>query len=70
MTNKETIEKNIELTFEFIKQAIEKPDILDEVSDKAEIEFLQKELLSKKSNGKKYGPQYFKVVHRFEAVTR
>jgi hypothetical protein len=40
MTNKETINRNIGLTFDFARQIVENPELIDKLKDNATIEFL------------------------------
>jgi hypothetical protein len=44
MTNKEYIENNITLTFDFLRQIIDNPSILKDIPNGAVIDFLQKDL--------------------------
>ena len=43
MTNKETVNRNIGLSFDFLRQIIRNPEILDQIKDNSIIEFLQKD---------------------------
>lgn len=43
MTNKETIERNIGLTFDFVNYLIENKDELDKLPDNFRLEFLEKD---------------------------
>jgi hypothetical protein len=67
MTKKETIRKNIELTFDFVRQLIENPKLAESLPDKCEIEFIEKDYSShieKELKGKKL----IKVQHNFELI--
>ena len=68
MTNKETIKKNIELTFEFVRQIIDNPKLLDYFPDKCEIEFIEQDFssLSEKELTTK---KLVKVNHTFDIIT-
>lgn len=46
MTNKETINKNIELTFDFVRQIIDTPSIVEQLPDKCEIDFIGRDFSS------------------------
>jgi hypothetical protein len=66
MTNKETVEKNIGLTFDFIQQIINTPELVAQLPDKCEIDFIEKEFsVTQKSASKQ---KLIKVKHTFEIV--
>ena len=67
MTNKETVIKNIELTFDFVRQIIDNPKIAEQLPDKCDIDFIEKNFsaLSEKELNKKH---LVKVNHTFEVV--
>lgn len=44
MTKKELAERNIGMTFDFIKQVIEKPELAKTICDGAEIDFIDKDM--------------------------
>ncbi len=67
MTNTETIRKNIELTFDFVRQIIDNPQIAKQLPDKCEIDFIERDfssLIDKELKRK----QLVKVNHTFEIV--
>lgn len=45
MTNKETIERNIGLTFHLVDQLIDSPKNLEKIPDKSMIQFVEKDFL-------------------------
>ena len=51
MTNKETVNRNIGLTFDLIRKIIENPDLADKIPDNSVIEFVEKDFEVRK---KKY----------------
>lgn len=55
MTNKETIERNIGLTFDLVNHIIDSPDNLDKILDNTTIQFVEKDfpILESKALGKK-----------------
>lgn len=58
MTNKETVERNIGLTFDFVNQLIEKPELTERLQDEFDIEFIEKDfpnLERQKSSAKMSG---------------
>ena len=68
MTNKETIERNIGLTFDFLKQAVKNPSLLDDISTNSVIEFVDKDF-SKKETSKSVKPNSYLRVHtQFDIV--
>ena len=68
MTNKETIERNIGLTFDFLKQALKTPSLLDNIADGSIIEFVDKDF-SKKETKKTVKPNsYLRINTQFELV--
>lgn len=55
MTNKETVERNIGLTFDFVNQLIDKPEYIDQLPEEFDVEFIEKDfpnLERKQSAGK------------------
>ena len=55
MTNKETIERNIGLTFDLVNHIIESPENLDKIPDNVTIQFVEKDfpVVETKASGKK-----------------
>lgn len=43
MTNKEIINRNIGLTFDFLRQAVKNPSLLSTISDGSTLEFVEKD---------------------------
>ena len=54
MTNKETIERNIGLTFDLVNQIIDSPANLDNLPDNGSIQFVEKDFPALKSKNIKY----------------
>jgi len=60
MTKKEIVNRNIGLTFDFLRQVVKDPSMLDNISDGATLEFVEKDftqvekIKAKKSSNKKY----------------
>lgn len=67
MTSKEKIQKDIELTFDFIRLIIDNPKLAGQLPDKCEIEFIEKDFtsLTEKELTKK---QLIKVNHTFDII--
>jgi hypothetical protein len=74
MTRKEKISKDIHLTFEFLKQVIDNPKILDKIPDGSVLEFIEGDLpqlekSSKKTKSKtKANKKFLKVTSHFEVM--
>lgn len=43
MTNKETVERNIGLTFDFVEYLVDNPGATDNLPDKFDLEFVEKD---------------------------
>ncbi len=69
MTKDEIVKKNISLSFDFIKYIIKNPEILDKVSDDAEIEFFEPDLPMRIS-GERISDSAKKSVFRVEHTFR
>ena len=68
MTNKETINRNIGLTFDFVKQIIKNPELIDEVKNNSIIEFLQKDYPEREHTKRIIADKYIKVKRNFELI--
>ena len=69
MTKKECAERNIGKTFDFIRQILEIPDILDTIPDGAELDFIDKDMPFKaKEMVKRKKVARYKVTHVFVPV--
>lgn len=45
MTEKDVVERDISLTFDFLRYAVDHPEILDEIPDGAELEFIATDMV-------------------------
>jgi len=45
MTEKEILERDISLTFDFLRYAVDHPEILEEIPDGAELEFIATDMV-------------------------
>lgn len=52
MTRKETINRNIGLTFDLIRQAVHEPALLNKIADGSVIEYAEKDFIKKIKAGK------------------
>ncbi len=68
MTNKEQVIRNIGLSFDFIRQILKDPKILDTIKDGSYIEFIEKDFTQKETKQKKENRKYFKVKPYFEEI--
>jgi hypothetical protein len=64
MTKKEYVNRNIGLTFDFIHQVVDRPEILDTIPNGAELDFIDKDLpIKAKVESKKRKIIRYKVEH-------
>jgi hypothetical protein len=69
MTNKEQIQKDIAIAFDFVEQIIDNPDILDKIPDGAAITFLDSENVKpEKRKNRDTAKKYVKVKRHFEVL--
>lgn len=67
MTNKELVTKQLELTFDFVKSIIDNPSIADQLPDKCEIDFIEKDFSSLKEIKQK-NLKLIKVTNAFQVI--
>ena len=69
MTNKEIIKRNIGLTFDFLRQIIKDPTILEKIPDGSVLEFVEKDFSKIEKNGtKKRKRKYLRVKSNLEVI--
>ncbi|MDD2477305.1 MAG: hypothetical protein PHI32_15510 [Dysgonamonadaceae bacterium] len=68
MTNKETVNRNIGLTFDFARQIIENPNLIDELDDNCTIDFLQKDYPETKNADDVVADKYIRIKRSFELL--
>ena len=68
MTNKETVNRNIGLSFDFIKQIIENPEMIKKIKNNSIIEFLQKDYPEREGTIKTMPDKFIKVKRNFEMI--
>lgn len=69
MTNKEQIQRDISIAFDFVEQIIDNPDILDKIPDGTEVTFLDGENVKpEKLSNKETSKKYIKVKRNFEVL--
>ncbi len=68
MTNKETVNRNIGLSFDFIRQIINNPKIMDKIENNSTIEFLQKDYPEREKTKRIITDKFIKVKRNFEMI--
>ncbi|MFA5782596.1 MAG: hypothetical protein WC868_10045 [Bacteroidales bacterium] len=68
MTNKETVERNIGLTFDFLRQMLKEPSIFDKIPDGSVIEFVEKDFAKRVTKVSVKPNRYLKVNSQFELL--
>jgi hypothetical protein len=69
MTNKEQIQRDIAIAFDFVEQIIDTPDILDKIPEGASVTFLDSENVKpEKHIGRSTSKKYIKVKRHFEVL--
>lgn len=69
MTKKENVERNIGITFDFIRHLIDHPEIIDTIPNGAELDFIDKDMpfkIKEQDKGKKVAR--YRVEHIFEPI--
>ena len=69
MTKKEHVERNIGMTFDFIRQLIDHPETMESMPDKIELDFIEKDIpLKTKEMVKGQRVVRYKVERVFEQI--
>jgi len=68
MTNKETVNRNIGLSFDFLKQIINSPEMIENLDNDSTIEFLQKDYPEREKTRKIIPDKFIKVKRNFEMI--
>lgn len=68
MTKKEKINRNIGLTFDFLRQAVDKPEIINKIPDGSILEFVEKDFPVAKNPKRKSKRKYLKVTSQLEGI--
>jgi hypothetical protein len=70
MTNKEKINRNIGLTFDFLRQIVSNPKLLEQVSNGAQLEFVDKDFSKSEQRFKKRisRRKYLRVKTHLEVI--
>ena len=71
MTKKEYVERNIGMTFDFIKQLIDHPEAIESIPDGAELDFIDKDMpFMVKEEMEEERVIRYKVGHVFEPIKK
>lgn len=69
MTRNEYVKKNIGMTFDFIRQLIDYPEMIESIPNGTELDFIDKEIpFRTKEKGKGGKVVRYRVEHIFEQV--
>ena len=68
MTNKEIVNRNVGLSFDFIRQIISNPEIIENMDDNITIEFLQKDYPEREKSKRIIADKFIKVKRNFELI--
>ena len=68
MTNTEKIKKDIAVSFDFVEQVINKPDMLDKIPNGSVIRFLDSETENHEKKGESGNKKYVRVKKQFELL--
>lgn len=71
MTKKEIVNRNIGLAFDFIRQAVKDPALLEKIPDGSILEFVEKDFAKKEQSdqgGGKMKKKYLRVESRLEVI--
>lgn len=67
MTKKETINRNIGLSFDFLKEILKNPALLNKIPNGATVEFVEKDFPKKETAGsQRRKRKYIRVKNEFE----
>jgi hypothetical protein len=68
MTKKEKINRNIGLPFDFLRQAVDKPGIINKIPDGSILEFVEKDFPVTVTPKRKSKRKYLKVTSQLEGI--
>lgn len=68
MTNKETVNRNVGLSFDFIRQIVKNPEMIDKIENNSTIEFLQKDYPEREKMKRIIADKFIKVKRNFEMI--
>jgi hypothetical protein len=68
MTKKEKINRNIGLTFDFLRQVADNPGIIDKIPNGSVLEFIEKDFPTVETGKRKTKRRYLKVTSQIEGI--
>ncbi len=68
MTKREKINRNIGLTFDFLRQVVDKPGIINNIPDGSILEFVEKDFPVTETRKRKSKRKYLKVTSQLEGI--
>jgi hypothetical protein len=69
MTNKEQIQRDMAVAFDFVEQIVENPDIIDKIPEGSAVTFLDEENKKAEKKAKKNpAKKYVRVKRHFEVI--
>lgn len=68
MTNKETVNRNLGLSFDFVRQIVKNPEMIEEINNNSTIEFLQKDYPEREKTKRIIADKFIKVKRNFEMI--
>ena len=68
MTRREKINRNIGLTFDFLRQVVDKPEIINKIPDDSILEFVEKDFPVTETPKKKSRRKYLRVTSQLEGI--
>ncbi len=68
MTKKEVAEKNISMTFDFIRFLVKHPEMIKQIPDNAELQFIDKDFPIEEEKLKGKQVVVYRVGHVFELI--
>lgn len=71
MTRKEAANRNIGLAFDFMRQVVNEPALLDKIPDGSVLEFIEKDFVKKQNiplQKRKRNRKYLRVESRLEII--
>lgn len=68
MKKREFVERNIGITFDFIRHLVDHPELIDKIPNGAELDFIDKNIPFKLKERKRKRIVLYKVLNTFEPV--
>ena len=68
MTKSEKINRNIGLTFDFLRQLVDNPEIINKIPDGSILEFVEKDFAAIETPKRKSKRKYLRVTSQLEGI--